>query len=129
METDFHINMVDVSKSFGTNEVLNNFNLKVKKGEFLTILGPSGCGKTTTLNLLAGFLFPDKGEIWIGEKEVSKIPPYERNVSMVFQNYALFPHMNVYDNVSFGLKIRKIDKMVTNQLFLFITTMLTSRKF
>jgi len=102
--------MVNISKSFGENKVLENFNISVEKGEFLTILGPSGCGKTTTLNILAGFLFPDKGEIWIGDREVSRIPSHKRNLAMVFQNYALFPHMNVYDNISFGLKIRKVSK-------------------
>jgi ABC-type Fe3+/spermidine/putrescine transport system ATPase subunit len=91
---------------------LNGLNLNVKRGEFLTILGPSGCGKTTTLNLLAGFEILDEGEIWIGNKDVSRIPSHERNIAMVFQNYALFPHMNVYDNIAFGLKMRKIDKNI-----------------
>ncbi|MFC1804074.1 ABC transporter ATP-binding protein, partial [Thermoproteota archaeon] len=109
---DFHIRMINVSKSFGENKVLENFNLNVEKGNFLTILGPSGCGKTTTLNLLAGFLSLDEGEIWIDDKNVSQLPSNKRNISMVFQNYALFPHMTVYDNVAFGLKLRKVDENI-----------------
>jgi len=121
LDNNVHIRMVNISKSFGENKVLENFFINVEKGEFLTILGPSGCGKTTTLNLLAGFLFPDSGEIWIGDREVSRIPSHKRNLAMVFQNFALFPHMNVYENVSFGLKIRKVSndiiyKKVENML-------------
>jgi len=112
MEENFHIRMINISKSFDKNKVLENFNLNIKKGEFITILGPSGCGKTTTLNLLAGFIFSEKGEIWIGDNEVSNIPSHKRGASMVFQNYALFPHMTVYDNVAFGLKIRKLSKNI-----------------
>ena len=111
-KNEFYIRMFNVSKSFGENKVLEDFNLNVKKGEFLTILGPSGCGKTTTLNLLAGFLSLDKGEIWIDDKNVSQLPSNKRNISMVFQNYALFPHMTVYDNIAFGLKVRKVGKNI-----------------
>jgi putative spermidine/putrescine transport system ATP-binding protein len=81
--------------------------LKVRRGEFLTLLGPSGCGKTTLLNLIAGFLEPDSGELFIDGERVTETPPHRRSIGMVFQNYALFPHMNVADNVAFGLKMRK----------------------
>ena len=106
--TDEHLRLVDLYKSFGSSQVLKGVNLSIRKGEFVTLLGPSGCGKTTTLNIIAGFLSADNGEIWIGEREISGTPPHKRGLGMVFQNYALFPHMNVFDNVAFGLKLRKI---------------------
>ncbi|WP_042351046.1 ABC transporter ATP-binding protein [Bacillus massiliigorillae] len=97
-------------KQFGSNVVLNGIDLEVKQGELLTLLGPSGCGKTTTLNLIAGFLEADSGEVFIKEKNVTKTPPYKRDLGMVFQTYSLFPHMTVYENLSFGLKLRKVPK-------------------
>lgn len=97
-------------KQFGTNVVLNGIDLEVKQGELLTLLGPSGCGKSTTLNLIAGFLDADRGEVHIKGNNVTKVPPYKRDLGMVFQTYSLFPHMTVYENLSFGLKLRKVGK-------------------
>ncbi|USK77475.1 ABC transporter ATP-binding protein [Peribacillus frigoritolerans] len=97
-------------KQFGANVVLNGIDLEVKQGELLTLLGPSGCGKSTTLNLIAGFLDPDRGEVHIKGHNVTKVPPYKRDLGMVFQTYSLFPHMTVYENLSFGLKLRKVGK-------------------
>lgn len=97
-------------KQFGANVVLNGIDLEVKQGELLTLLGPSGCGKSTTLNLIAGFLDPDQGEVHIKGNNVTKVPPYKRDLGMVFQTYSLFPHMTVYENLSFGLKLRKVGK-------------------
>jgi len=95
-----------VGRSFGTLEVLKDFSLSIAAGEFLTLLGPSGSGKTTALNMVAGFLQPTSGDILIDGKSVASLPPERRNVGMVFQNYSLFPHMNVFDNVAFPLKMR-----------------------
>ncbi|MBK5441605.1 MULTISPECIES: ABC transporter ATP-binding protein [unclassified Peribacillus] len=97
-------------KQFGSNVVLNGIDLEVKQGELLTLLGPSGCGKSTTLNLIAGFLDADRGEVYIKGNNVTKVPPYKRDLGMVFQTYSLFPHMTVYENLSFGLKLRKVGK-------------------
>lgn len=97
-------------KQFGSNVVLNGIDLEVKQGELLTLLGPSGCGKSTTLNLIAGFLEADQGDVYIKGKKVTKVPPYKRDLGMVFQTYSLFPHMTVYENLSFGLKLRKVAK-------------------
>ena len=97
-------------KTFGSTTVLNGINLEVKQGELLTLLGPSGCGKTTTLNLIAGFLEADQGEVFIKGKNVTRIPPYKRDLGMVFQTYSLFPHMTIYENLDFGLTLRKVAK-------------------
>ncbi|TKH06680.1 ABC transporter ATP-binding protein [Peribacillus simplex] len=97
-------------KQFGANVVLNGIDLEVRQGELLTLLGPSGCGKSTTLNLIAGFLDADRGEVHIKGNNVTKVPPYKRDLGMVFQTYSLFPHMTVYENLSFGLKLRKVGK-------------------
>jgi spermidine/putrescine ABC transporter ATP-binding subunit len=96
-----------VSMAYGPTAVLHGVDLEVHKGEFLSLLGPSGCGKTTTLNLIAGFLVPTRGTVSLGGRVVNDVPPYRRNTGMVFQSYALFPHMNVFDNVAFGLRIRR----------------------
>lgn len=98
----------NLCKSFGRVQVLNNLNLSVKAEEFFSLLGPSGCGKSTTLNLIAGFEKQDSGDVFIDGKSVNKVPPRKRNLSMVFQSYALFPHMTIFDNVSFGLKMEKM---------------------
>ena len=89
---------------------VKNVSIDIEPGQLVTLLGPSGCGKTTILRMIAGFLIPTSGEIYIGDKEVSKVPPNKRNVGMMFQSYALFPHMNVYDNVAYGLKLKHMDK-------------------
>ena len=99
-----------VTKRFGSLTAVDAINLKVRKGEFLSLLGPSGCGKTTSLRLIAGFEQPDEGEILIGGVDAVGTPPYKREVNTVFQQYALFPHMSVLDNVAYGLKQRKVRK-------------------
>ncbi|KLE16717.1 spermidine/putrescine ABC transporter ATP-binding protein [Clostridium sp. C8] len=104
------IEMKGISKSFDGNCVLDNLSLNIKKNEFLTLLGPSGCGKTTTLKIIAGFEVADRGEILFNGNDISSLPPYKRQVNTVFQKYALFPHMNVYENIAFGLKIKKTPK-------------------
>ena len=104
------IEVKDVSKFFGEKTALDHINLSVKKGEFVTILGPSGCGKTTLLRLIAGFQTASEGEIRISGKEITQTPPHKRPVNTVFQKYALFPHLNVYDNIAFGLKLKKMPK-------------------
>ena len=107
-EKDIIIRLDHISKSFGDKKVLDDISLYVKRGEFVTFLGPSGCGKTTTLRLIAGFGKPDEGTILMEGKEISEVPPYKRNLNTVFQRYALFPHLDVYDNVAFGLKLQKL---------------------
>ena len=104
------IEIKGVSKTYQDNCVLDNLSLKIKKNEFLTLLGPSGCGKTTTLKIIAGFEEADKGEVLFNGSNIVSLPPYKRPVNTVFQKYALFPHMNVYENVAFGLKIKKTPK-------------------
>ena len=100
------VELRDVTKHFGPALAVDRLSLDVHAGEFLTLLGPSGCGKTTTLNMIAGFLDPDEGTILLRGRQVNFLPPYQRDTSMVFQNYALFPHMTVFENVAFGLRMR-----------------------
>lgn len=109
------INISCVTKSYDDTIACKNININVNKGEFFTLLGPSGCGKTTLLRLIAGFISSDSGKILLGGKDITNMPIEKRKIGMVFQNYALFPHMNVYDNVSYGLKIRKIKKKSINE--------------
>ena len=104
------IEIKNVSKTYGDNTVLNNLSLNIRKNEFLTLLGPSGCGKTTTLKILAGFENSDIGKVLFNDEDISALPPYKRQLNTVFQKYALFPHMNVYENIAFGLKIKKVSK-------------------
>jgi len=104
------IEIKGISKTFEDNKVLDNITLGIKKNEFITLLGPSGCGKTTTLKILAGFETCDEGEVIFEDKKINDLPPYERQINTVFQKYALFPHMNVYENIAFGLKIKKLSK-------------------
>ena len=107
---NYVIELKNITKSFGDNIILKNFDFKVKKDEFLTILGPSGCGKTTILRLIGGFEEPDEGQILFNGEDITNKEAYERKINTVFQKYALFPHMNVFDNIAFGLKIKKMDK-------------------
>ncbi len=106
--TDHIIEISHLSKSFGGKKVLEDINLYVRRGEFITLLGPSGCGKTTLLRQIAGFLQPDEGTIEMDGKDISGIPPHKRELNTVFQRYALFPHLDVYDNIAFGLKLKKV---------------------
>lgn len=110
MTTNIMIDLKNISKSFGKTTVLENMNLYIRENEFLTLLGPSGCGKTTTLRIIAGFETPSEGKVIFSGKDISDVPPYERQVNTVFQKYALFPHLNVYENIAFGLKIKKMPK-------------------
>jgi len=98
----------DVTKRFGAVEAVSHVSLQVEEGEFFSLLGPSGCGKTTLLRMLAGFISPTAGVISIGGQTVTALPPEKRDIGIVFQNYAIFPHMNVYDNIAFGLRMRKV---------------------
>ena len=112
-----------INKYFGKNHVIKNVDLEFEKGHFITFLGPSGCGKTTLLRMIAGFYEPDDGEILLNDKNIERVPPYNRNTAMVFQEYALFPHMNVFENVSYGLRVKhkpaeEIKKRVTEALSL-----------
>ena len=102
------IEIKNLYKSYGTNTVLQNISLSVFPGEFLTLLGPSGCGKTTLLRMISGFDQPDSGEIFINDEFVNPLPPQKRNVHTVFQSYALFPHLSVFENVAFALRLKKI---------------------
>lgn len=101
------ISLKNVSMSFDGEKILNDISLDIKDKEFVTLLGPSGCGKTTTLRIIGGFLTPDSGIVEFEGKDIKKLPPYKRNVNTVFQRYALFPHLNVYENIAFGLKVKK----------------------
>ena len=109
------ISLQHVCKSFDGTQVVDDFNLEVQQGEFITILGPSGCGKTTTLRMIAGFELPTSGKILLNGEDISLLPPYKRPVNTVFQHYALFPHLDVYDNVAFGLKLKKIATPVVDK--------------
>ncbi|MDY6351495.1 MAG: ABC transporter ATP-binding protein [Lachnospiraceae bacterium] len=104
------VSMTNVEKWYGSNHVVKNCNLNIEEGEFLTLLGPSGCGKTTTLRMISGFELPSEGMVKVEGENVEKKEPYERSVNTVFQNYALFPNMNVYDNIAYGLKVKKVPK-------------------
>lgn len=104
------IEIQGISKVYGDNTVLDNLSLNIRKNEFLTLLGPSGCGKTTTLKIIAGFETADSGKVVFDGNDISDLPPYKRQLNTVFQKYALFPHMNIYENIAFGLKIKKVPK-------------------
>ncbi|KOF57367.1 MULTISPECIES: spermidine/putrescine ABC transporter ATP-binding protein [Clostridium] len=115
MESDIIINLRNITKKYDNNTVLNNLNLAVRRNEFITLLGPSGCGKTTTLNIIAGFETPDDGKIIFEGKEINSAPPYKRQINTVFQKYALFTHMNVYENVAFGLRVKKLPEKIIKE--------------
>ncbi len=105
--SDVILQMENISKSFDGKEILNNFNLEIGRNEFVTLLGPSGCGKSTILRIIGGFVNPDTGRVLFEGKDITNMPPEKRNVNTVFQKYSLFPHMNVAENIAFGLKLKK----------------------
>ena len=105
-----HLSLTNISKQFTKNTVVQDFNLDVEKGEFVSFLGPSGCGKTTTLRMIAGFEVPTTGKVTLDDKDITNKAPNQRNVGMVFQAYALFPNMTVAQNIGFGLQIRREKK-------------------
>ena len=120
MNDKIKVELRELTKTFITNKneqvkAVDNVNLVIEPGEFVCLLGPSGCGKTTTLRMLAGFEIPTAGEIFIGDKNVANLTPDKRDTAMVFQNYALFPHMNVHDNIAYGLKLQKLPKKEINE--------------
>lgn len=110
MENNIIVDLKNISVAFDGEQILKNLNLYIRDGEFITFLGPSGCGKTTTLRVIGGFLQPDSGDVIFEGKKINGVPPHKRQVNTIFQRYALFPHLNVYENIAFGLKIRKIGK-------------------
>ena len=111
----FDVEINKLTKKFDDNVAVNGIDFKINSGEFFSILGPSGCGKTTTLRMIAGFVMPTQGEIFIGSNDITFQAPEKRNIGFVFQNYAIFPHMNVFENISFGLKMRNIDQKAINE--------------
>ena len=100
------ISLKDITVSYDGEQVLGGFNLDIHDGEFVTLLGPSGCGKTTALRTIAGFIKPDKGDVFFYEKNITNLPPHKREVNTIFQKYALFPHLNVYENIAFGMRLK-----------------------
>ena len=110
VEKERLIDLRNISKEFDGVQVLKNINLYIRKKEFVTLLGPSGCGKTTTLRIIGGFETPTTGQVLFDGQDIAYLPPYKRRVNTVFQKYALFPHLNVHDNIAFGLKLRKLPK-------------------
>ena len=115
---DYAVKIENITKRFGEVVAVHNISIEISAGEFFSILGPSGCGKTTLLRLIAGFEEPDSGEIHQEGSLANGIPAYRRNVNTVFQSYALFPHMNVYENIAFGLKMKKASKKEMNSRIL-----------
>ncbi len=117
MENNTIIALKNISVEFDGEKVLDDLNLSIRDGEFVTLLGSSGCGKTTTLRLIAGFLEPDSGEVFFDGKSMNGVPPYKREVNTIFQRYALFPHYNVYENIAYGLRVRKVpEKQIREQV-------------
>lgn len=115
MASEFAVELIQVTKKFGNVTAVDNVTLQIRDGEFFSLLGPSGCGKTTTLRMIGGFEMPTQGQIIIGGTEQGYIPPYKRPVNTVFQNYALFPHMTVAQNIGFGLEMKKVPKKDINR--------------
>ena len=109
------IELKNIEKSFGSNKVINKFDIKIKDGEFIVLVGPSGCGKSTLLRMISGLETVDKGEIYLDNKIINNLIPSKREIAMVFQSYALYPHMSVFENMAFGLKMEKISKSEINQ--------------
>ena len=108
MENNNIIQLQNVTKLYGDKKAVNNISLNIRKGEFVTLLGPSGCGKTTTLRMIAGFETPTEGRILFNGEDITSLPPHKRTVNTVFQKYALFPHLNVFNNIAFGLKLKYV---------------------
>ncbi|MGZ5307477.1 MAG: ABC transporter ATP-binding protein, partial [Actinomycetota bacterium] len=104
-----------VSKLFGDAAAVDDLSIDIREGEFFSMLGPSGCGKTTTLRMIGGFEEPTYGTVYLGGRDVTTLPPYKRDVNTVFQSYALFPHLNVYENIAFGLRRKKVEKSEIDQ--------------
>ena len=104
------LELKNISKSFDGEPILQNIDLNIQDGAFVTLLGPSGCGKTTTLRILAGFIQPDEGKVIFDGQDITSLPPYKRQVNTIFQRYALFPHLNVFENIAFGLRVNKVPK-------------------
>jgi len=104
------IELIGISKEFDGVMALSDINLYIRKREFVTLLGPSGCGKTTMLRIIGGFEYPSEGTLLFEGKDIASVPPYKRRVNTVFQKYALFPHLDVYDNIAFGLKLKKMSR-------------------
>ena len=104
------LQLENIKKNFDGTDVLNGIDLSIEKGEFITFLGSSGCGKTTTLRIIAGLETPDEGRVILEGKDVTSLEPNQRNVNTVFQSYALFPHKTIYDNIAYGLKMKKVPK-------------------
>ncbi len=115
MEKENLIELKKIAVSFDGEQVLQDFNLNIRNGEFVTLLGPSGCGKTTTLRIIGGFVEPDEGDVFFSGKVINQLPPYKRQVNTIFQRYALFPHMNVFENVAFGMRLKKRPKAIIRQ--------------
>lgn len=111
------IRLENISKSFGDFKAVNNVSLTIKDGELFSFLGPSGCGKTTILRMIAGFEYPSSGRIYIENQDITELPPYKRQVNTIFQNYSLFPHMTIFENIAFGLRIKKVpEKEIQSQV-------------
>lgn len=115
MEDNFIIELKNISKKFGDEVVLDDISLSIKDGEFITFLGPSGCGKTTTLRIIAGFLEADNGQVIFEGKDINSLPPHKRQVNTIFQRYQLFPHLNVYENIAFGLRNKRMKEKDINK--------------
>jgi len=111
------IHFQDIVKKYGNNTIIPGLDLDVKEGEFFTLLGPSGCGKTTLLRMIAGFNSIEGGDFFFGDNRINDVPAHKRDIGMVFQNYAIFPHLTVEENVAYGLKARKVDKAVAEVEF------------
>ena len=110
METKKIISLKDIVVDFDGDRILDGLNLDIHDKEFVTFLGPSGCGKTTTLRVIGGFIEPKSGNVFFDGKDITHLPPYKRQVNTVFQKYALFPHLNVFENVAFGLRLKKVEE-------------------
>ena len=107
---DIIIDLKGINKSYAGKDAVKDMNLYIRENEFITLVGPSGCGKTTTLRIIGGFEYPDSGDLFFAQKRINDVPPHKRAINTVFQKYALFPNMDIYDNIAFGLKIKKVDK-------------------